>query len=338
DLIADGNVILAFAPDGRSLVFTGRESGRQTLFRRFLGDRETKPVAGTEAGESAFFSPDGRWIGFAARGQLMKVAAEGGRPFRLANSRGSGGAAWLPDDTLVFAPIYSDGLFRVSAEGGEAERLTTPDRAAGELGHWWPDPLPGARRVVFTAFRTPVDRSRVGVLDLATREVRWVVDGGFFGRYVASGHLLYAKGERLFALPFDAASATATGPAVALVDDLLTDATGGYGMFAVSSEGALAYVTASLGRPSRELVWVDRAGRAQPAASERYGYRSTTLSPDGRHAAVTIQRESQDLWTYAFERGTLSRVTSGPGTEFDPVWSHDGRELFFVVDRPPFEL
>ncbi len=338
DLIADGNAILAFAPDGRSLVLTGRENGRQTLFRRVLGERETRPIFGTEDGESAFFSPDGRWIGFAARGQLMKVAAQGGRPFRLAGSRGSGGAAWLPDDTLVFAPIYSDGLFRVSAEGGEAERLTTPDRAAGELGHWWPDPLPGARRVLFTAFRTPVDRSRVGVLDLATGEVRWLVEGGFFGRYVASGHLLYAKGQRLFALPFDAARAIATGPAVAVVDDLATDATGGYGMFAVSRQGTLAYVTESLGHPPRELVWADRAGHAQPAASERHRYTSASLSLDGRHAAVTIQQESLDLWTYAFERGTLSRVTSDPGTEYDPVWSRDGRELFFVVDRPPFEL
>ncbi len=31
-------------------------------------------------------------------------------------------------------------------------------------------------------------------------------------------------------------------------------------------------------------------------------------------------------------------MTSGEGTEYDPVWSRDGRELFYAVDRPPFEL
>ncbi len=43
---------------------------------------------------------------------------------------------------------------------------------SSELGHWWPEALPGGRRVLLTAFRTPVDRSRIGVLDLATREVK----------------------------------------------------------------------------------------------------------------------------------------------------------------------
>jgi hypothetical protein len=40
----------------------------------------------------------------------------------------------------------------------------------------------------------------------------------------------------------------------------------------------------------------------------------------------------------SFERATLSRLTSGDKTEYDPVFSNDGRELFYVVDAPPFEL
>ncbi len=338
ELLVGANSILAFSPDGGSLVFSARVNGKQNIFRRDLGSREAVPVPGTDGADSAFFSPDGRWIGFVSGGQLMKVAAEGGRPFRLAEQEGAGGCTWLTDDTIVFAPVYSDGLFRVSANGGKTERLTTPDRAGGELGHWWPEPLPGERQVVFTAFRTPVDKSRIGVLDLATRKVKWVVEGGFFGRYVSTGHLLYARGQRLYAVPFDAKSATVTGPAVAVLDDLLVSQTSGFGMFAVSRRGMLAYVTESLGNPLRELVWLDRAGRASPAIGEQRRFLSVSLSPDDRHAALTIQGESRDLWTYSFERGTLSRLTSGEGTEFDPVWSVDGRELFYVVDRPPFEL
>ncbi|MGH9464894.1 MAG: TolB family protein, partial [Thermoanaerobaculia bacterium] len=338
ELNVENNGLLVFAPDGESLLMSGRDDGRQTVLRRYLGEPEARPVEGTEGGEAAFFSPDGRWIGFSSGGQLMKVAAEGGRPFPLADSRGAGGATWLADDTLVFAPIYSDGLFRVSAEGGEPERLTTPDRAGGELGHWWPEPLPDGRRIVFTAFRTPVDRSRIGILDLETGAIHWAVEGGFFGRYVPSGHLLYAKGKRLFALPFDPVTARATGPAVAMVDDLLTSHAGGFALTTVSKQGVLAYVTESLGEPPSELVWLDRSGRVELAGSERHRYWSASLSPDGRQAAVTIQQESQDLWIHSLERGTLSRLTSGPGTEYDPVWSSDGRELFYVFDRPPFEL
>jgi serine/threonine-protein kinase len=332
------NSTLAFSPDGRSLVFAGREKGRQSLYRRAFGEREAVAIPGTEGGDSPFFSPDGRWLGFVAGGAMKKVPAEGGRPFRLADQSGAGGCTWIDAKTIVLAPIYSDGLFRVSADGGTPERLTTPDRAHGELGHWWPDPLPGGRRVIFTAFRTPVDTSRIGVLDLETRKVSWVVEGGFYGRWVPTGHLLYAKGQRLYAVPFDPSSATVKGAAVAVLDDLLVSQTGGFAALAVSSRGTLAYVSESLGNPPSALVWLDRTGRDAPAATERHRFRSVSLSPDGRQAAITIQDESRDLWTASLERGTLSRLTTGDGTEFDPVWSRDGRELFYVVDRPPFQL
>ena len=85
ELVASSaNSLLAFSPDGSTLVFQGREDGRAALFRRHLGEREARPIPGTEGGNAAFFSPDGRWIGFNARGKLMKVASEGGRPFPVA--------------------------------------------------------------------------------------------------------------------------------------------------------------------------------------------------------------------------------------------------------------
>jgi serine/threonine-protein kinase len=337
-LITDGNSTITFHPDGKSLVVAGESDGRTLLLRRELGAVEAQPIAGTEFGQAPFFSPDGRWLGFVSRGKLMKVPVEGGTPLDLADSQGAGGATWMADNTVIFAPIYSDGLFRVSAEGGETERLSTPDREAGELGHWWPDVLPGGRWVVFTAFRTPVDRSRIGVLDLQTGDVQWAVDGGFFGRYIDTGHLIYAKHQHLFAVPFDAESATVTGPPVALFDDLRVAQTGGFGMFAVSALGDLAYVTESSGNPPRELVWLDRDGGVEPAAPHRLPFLSVDLSPDGSQAAVTVQGDSRDLWTYSFDRGSLSRITSSSGTEFDPRWSPDGRELYYVVDVPPFTL
>ncbi|HUO84933.1 MAG TPA: protein kinase, partial [Thermoanaerobaculia bacterium] len=317
-LMMGGNSLLTFSPDGKSLIFSGAQEGKgRVLFRRDLGQRQAVAIAGTDQGESPFISPDGRWLGFVARGKMMKIPSEGGRPFALADARGAGGAAWLSDDTIVFAPIYSDGLFRISAEGGTPERLTTPDRAYGELGHWWPEALPGESRIVFTAFRTPIDRSRIGVVDLKTGQVHWVVEGGFFGRYVSTGHLVYAKGERLYAIPFDPKTATAQGAAVAVLDDLKVSQSGGFAMLAVSPKGTLAYVSSTLGNPLTELVWIDRTGKTTPALPERKRFLSASLSPDGNHAAVTIEAASRDLWIYSFDRGTLSRQTSGDATEFD---------------------
>jgi serine/threonine-protein kinase len=338
EVAVGGNSLFTFAPDGKSLAFPGTVDGRRMVLYRQLGEREAQPIAGTEDGEAPFFSPDGSWLGFVSRGQLLKVPVEGGRPIRVGEARGAGGSTWLDDGSIVFAPIYSDGLFRMDSDGGDLERLTTPDREDGVLGHWWPEPLPGGRWILFTAFRTPVDTSRIGAVDLDSREVHWLVEGGFFARYAPSGHLLYAKGERLYALPLDAADAKPTGTARVVLGDLATEQTGGFAMLAVSRDGTLAYAAESLAHPPNELVWLDREGRATPALAERHQFLSIALSPDDRRAALTILSESRDLWTLALERETLSRLTSGPDTEFCPTWTPDGRDLIYVVDRPPFEL
>jgi serine/threonine-protein kinase len=337
-LAADEGNVSAFSPDGSSLVIPVVEDGHPWLVRRRLDDGTTERIEGTRDGGSPFFSPDGQWLGFISDESLMKVPAEGGRPFELSDQRGAAGAAWTRDGHIIFAPVYSEGLFRIAAEGGVRERLTTPDREGGELGHWWPQLLPGERQVLFTAFRSPVDTSRVGVLSLDTGEVRYLVEGGFFGRYVPSGHLLYGSGGRLFAAPFDPDRAVLTGPAKSVLDDVFVSPTNGTASFDVSVDGTLAWVPGSVADPPREAVWVDREGRTEPAIPESRRYRGLSLSPDGRHIATAILGESLDLWMYSLERGTLSRLTTGPRTEYAPFWSPDGRTVFFVLDRPPFEI
>jgi serine/threonine-protein kinase len=332
------NYVLVFSPDGSSLVVPVVEGGRPWLVRRRLDTSSSGRIEGTEGAGAPFFSPDGKWLGFIAGGKLMKVPAEGGRPFALAEQQGAGGAAWGSDDRIVFAPVYSEGLFRVSVEGGEPERLTTPNRAEGELGHWWPQILPGGQAILFTAFRSPVETSRVGVVYPHTGELRVLVEGGLFGRYVPSGHLLYVRGDRLLAAPFDVERAVVTGPAKSILDDLFVSPTEALTLLDVSSEGTLAWLPGSVADPLRELVWVDRDGRTRPAIPELRRYRGASSSPDGRSLVTAILDDNLDLWTYSLDRGTLSRLTTGPRTEFAPHWSSDGRSVFFVLDRPPFEI
>jgi Tol biopolymer transport system component len=338
ELVSVGNSCLRFSPDGRSVMFIARSGGVSSLYLRRLDEAEATPIPGTEGAGFGFFSPDGAWIGLVANGRLSKIPAEGGRPYGLGTSLGAGGATWMRDGTIVFAPIYSDGLFRMSSEGGASERITTPDRESGELGHWWPEELPGRNHVIFTAFRTPVDQSRIGAVDLSNGEIHWLVEGGFGGRWSPTGHLLFAKGQRLYAIALDSETMSTSGSAVAMIDDLRVFQTGGYGLFDVSSRGDLAWVTQSLGDPPSQVVWIARDGDATPAIEEQQRYLTVSLSPDDRHAAVSIQGDARDLWTYSFARSTLSRLTSSDDTEFDPHWSSDGSELFYVVDRPPFEL
>lgn len=329
---------MGFSPDGSTLVFPAIEDGRTMLLQRRLDSNAAVAIAGSEGANSPGYSPDGKWISFANGVRLMKIAPDGGRPIPIAGATGNGSVVWLADGSLVYAPMYSEGLFHVREDGSGLERLTTPNSSAGELGHFFPEALPGDRYILFTAFHSPVDQSRIGVLDLQTKEVRWIVEHGFYAKYVKTGHILYAKDRRLYAQPFDAASATVTGAPLSVVDDIYVSQTNGYAPFAVSSQGTLAYVSESLGQPQHELVWIDRNGRPTPSGAEPRQYFSVSLSPDDSQAALSIRGDNLDLWTFDFGRRLLSRVTNTPATEYQPTWSPDGRELLFVYDRPPFEL
>ena len=80
--------------------------------------------------------------------------------------------------------------------------LTAPDTTKAELGHWWPQILPDGDHVIFTAYRTPTDKATIEVLSIKTGKRKLLLTGGVFGFYVPTGHLLYAAGEAIRAVPF----------------------------------------------------------------------------------------------------------------------------------------
>ena len=72
----------ALSPDGRILAYVANDSGTAKLMVRDPQGK-TKVISGTEDAYHPFFSPDGDWIGFFAKGRLKKVAVEGGSPIDL---------------------------------------------------------------------------------------------------------------------------------------------------------------------------------------------------------------------------------------------------------------
>jgi serine/threonine-protein kinase len=334
----DDNAPAVMSPDGNRLVRELTRGQVSQLFMRRLDQDEATPIAGTEGGSRPFFSPDGKWIGFNVQGALKKVAVDGGAAVDIGRSD-FGTAAWAPDDTIVLTPNYSAGLWRVAASGGTQQKLTEPDTKDGELGHFWPQILPDGRTVLFTSFRTPAGRSRIETYSLDTGARKVIVDGGFYGRYVASGHILFARSTTVFAAPFDLASQETTAPAVPVIADVAVNLPSGLAQFSVSPGGTLAYVTQSALGPPRRLAWVDRTGRVSPASDAKRRFADPRLSPDGRRLALTIRDEQDaDVWVHDLARGTFGRVTSSPTTQSSPVWTPDGRRLFFVFEEPVFHI
>ena len=72
------------SPDGLHVTFSARAAdGRDLLWVRSLTDEAARPLAGTDGAGYPFWSPDGRTIGFFARGNLKKVDITGAPPFTI---------------------------------------------------------------------------------------------------------------------------------------------------------------------------------------------------------------------------------------------------------------
>jgi len=197
--------------------------------------------------------------------------------------------------------------------------------------------LPAGRSVLATRPAGAAD-GRLEALDLGTGQRKILVEGGGYGRYAASGHLVYAREATLMAVPFDAASLEVRGQPVPVVEGVARIGTGA-AAFSISRDGVLAYLPGGAARIDRRLVRVDRQGKAQPFTAIPRSYIVPKWSPDGRRIAVSLTEGpgQPDIWVYEPARDTLTRLTFDPAIDGTPVWTPDGKRIVFYSARagPP---
>ena len=318
---------IAISPDGSYLAYVSRDSkNRARLHLRAFDEFGARAIPGTEGATGPFFSPDGQWLGFFASAKMQKVPVTGGAVTTISSvPKLSAGASWLADDTIVFAS-FGSGLQQVSTGGGAPIELTSPNPENGELGHAWPQVLPGGRDVLFTVAQA--DRFDLAVLSLETKEWRTVVNGPSWGRVLPSGQLIYLQQGEVWAKPFDFARNEPTGSPVSVLEDAFTSDLG-VPYVAVSDSGTLVYATDARAAAEGMLMLVDREGNAIPVLEKEDWYSAPRFSPEGERVAVGILA---DIWVIDTARGTQTRLTHS-GENIRPIWSPDGTRIAFASDR-----
>jgi Tol biopolymer transport system component len=321
------------SPDGTLLVFNAGEglTDKQRLYLRRLDQLTTTELPGTEGGAGAFFSPDGRSVGFVADNRLKTIRVDRALPPAVVCTATLFlGGTWTEDGSIIFGSIQH-GLQRVAADGGTPQPLTTVDSARSEIDHHAPRILPGGRALLLTVHQGE-SRFRIDVLTLATAERRTIVADGFDAQYAPTGHLVYGSGPDLFAVRFDVDRLTVAGTPVKLLDRVGTELSNGVGNFALSTAGTLVFLPQP--PPARRtLVWADRSGVTTPIPIEPREFWTPRLSPDGRQFAVVVDDNGRrNIWLYRFDNATFLPIAS-EGLNRSPVWTRDGSHLTYLSQR-----
>jgi serine/threonine protein kinase/WD40 repeat protein len=317
---------LLLSPDGRRLAISGFSEGKYGIWLRSLDSQQLKRLSGTDGTRNAFWSPDGRNLGFFADGKLKIISVNGGPPQTLCNAGLFSAGTWNSDGVILFETEGS--LEQVRVTGGECKQLF---RAAGEIGHSYPAFLPDGKHFLYTVHRVEEAKRGIYLASLDQSEGRRLLpdDSSVVFAPKSQGgkhdHLLFLRDTTLIAQPFNAETLQLAGDAFPIAAHATKDLNDVVAASA-SANGLLAYVSNPAGN-DHQLTWLDRRGNELEKVGPRTNLFSAALAPDAKTAAIA--RPQQGLWLLDLTRNVESRFTFPPLGGAAPVWSPDGSRIVF---------
>jgi serine/threonine-protein kinase len=332
------NAHLDISPDGTRLALTPFPS---PVYIRRLDNLTSEPLEvsktpGFRGGP--MFSPDGASVSYIEGNSIaawsrpfLKVPLDGGAAVKLAEYDSFYEGEWGPDGKIYWTAGYNSGIVRVPEAGGPLEEVTKVDAEHGERSHRFAHFLPGGKSILYTVSLEGInsfDDARIDSWDLTTGKRKPLITGGTSAIYSPSGHIIYARAGKLFAVPFDPERQEVTGGPFEVLDGVMMSRNTGAAEFRISKQGDLAYVPGSAEGGNRRLVWVDRSGKEEPLPLPPASYLYPNISPDGKSFAVEIEGPNHDFHVYDFARAVLSKMTTD-GLSHKPVWTPDGKSLAF---------
>ena len=327
----------AISPDGTRVAYRARGAdGVPRIWVRPLGSSAPQPLQGTEDGRFPFWSPDSHRLGFnAAGGGLYIISADGG-PVQRLTDWGWGGA-WARDDTIILGLMGI--LKRISSKGGPVTDVTLLQGQDWE--HYSPSFLPDGRHFLFTARQWGIgsESSKQGIYlgSLDSKEIRQLLPDLSSAVYAPPGYIVFARGEKLMAMPFDPVSRElrAEQP-FPLGESVVVQRVNGLAHISASADGVLAVrlPPAQLQGALSELRLVNRDGTVMRRieGTQDYTYSMALEPPDGRRAIANFTNPRSGIQSlYLVDTITSTQVPLDTIKEYtgSPVWSPDGRRVAY---------
>ena len=251
------------------------------------------------------------------------------------------GIHWQSDGSLLYA--RGAVIRRITNSSEEGELVYEGDAGVSLHG---PQMLPGDEWLLFSETsalgENRWNEGSIRVVNLATGETRRVVAPGSDARYVPTGHLVYALGNDLLAVPFDPDRLSIIGGARVVVSgDIQRTAvplgSSGSGFFDFSASGTLVYLVANTASNTSRtyLAWVDASGRRERLPLETGSFRQPRLSPDGNRLVYETRDATGagQVWVYDFNLRTPPRLIGGRFNNTMPIWHPDGERITFISNR-----
>jgi serine/threonine protein kinase/Tol biopolymer transport system component len=310
---------LSLSPNGRQLAFTARKLGgvRQIWIRR-LDALESRALPGTEStGNSLIWSPDSRFLMYAALGQVRKVdVSSGASQVVCSGCPAIQGGAWNAGGLVLFTTSFS-GLVKVPVSGESAVPVQGGAAIRGSIAF-----LRDGRRFLYSS----QNGIYVGAADAPFRDdARPILSTGDlrFAYAQTSGehdHILFERSGALLAQAIDKDKLALVGTPVTVASEVTA--------FTASNTGVLAYRSGSISGAGNRLIWYDRTGTPGPQLGPSAAHSGVAaFSADGK--SVLVDRAEPDGtyrgWIGDVARGVFSRIGTEAINEAAPIPLPDGR-------------
>lgn len=338
-----------FSPDGKRLAVVKNDQEKETIDLWVYDVATGKGTQVTfskrrERVQAPVWSPDGKELAFVAVrsgnfGLYRKRADGQGSEELIYQLPGIGNPTdWSADGrylTYTSSDLSGGTIFAVPLTG-------TGERKPIEIFHsqfqlQGGGLSPDGRWVAYTSNETQRNEVYVRGFDPAAAASRqtWRIsrDGGAFPYWRSDGKELYylAPDQSVMSVEVGAGAAPQFGDPKTVFRSL--DSARGPTNF---SRDGQQFVVATPPNQLRQITIFDRQGKTLKMVGGQGFYFDPSVSPDGKHVAVTktdAHTGNQNIWTVDLATGRDRQITSGLPPDSMPVWSSDGKWIAYVSFR-----